>query len=71
MKKLKWLYPGMLIKRWISLTVFGIVMISMGFVIVIFERTPENKATAGFIIILGIMDKLELLQFPYSLACNL
>ena len=55
MKKLKWLYPGMLIKRWISLTVFGIVMISMGFVMVIFERSPENKATAGFIIIIGVM----------------
>ncbi len=55
MKKLKWLYPGMLIKRWISLSIFGILMISMGFVIVIFEKSPENKATAGLIIILGIM----------------
>lgn len=53
-KKLKWLYPGMLIKRWISLTVFGILMISMGFVIVIFERNPENKAIAGLIIMAGI-----------------
>lgn len=55
MKKLKWLYPGMLIKRWISLSVFGILMISMGFVIVISERSGENKAIAGLIIILGIM----------------
>jgi uncharacterized cofD-like protein len=55
MKRLKWLYPGMLIKRWISLSVFGILMISMGFVIVIFERNPENKAIAGLIIILGIL----------------
>ena len=55
MKKLKWLYPGMLIKRWISLTVFGILMISMGFVIVIFERSSENKTIAGLIIVLGIM----------------
>lgn len=45
----------MLVKRWISLTVFGILMISMGFVIVIFERNPENKAMAGIIILLGIM----------------
>jgi uncharacterized cofD-like protein len=55
MKKLKWLYPGMLIKRWIFLAIFGILMISMGFVIVIFERSPENKTIAGLIIILGIM----------------
>jgi uncharacterized cofD-like protein len=55
MKKLKWLYPGMLIKRWISLSVFGILMISMGFVIVISERNSGNKAIAGFLIILGIM----------------
>jgi len=55
MSRLKWLYPGMLIKRWISLTIFGIVLISMGFVIIISERSPENKAIAGFIIILGIM----------------
>ncbi|MBW2645825.1 MAG: YvcK family protein [Deltaproteobacteria bacterium] len=55
MKRLKWLYPGMFIKRWISLSVFGILMISMGFVIVIFERSPENKAIAGFIIILGML----------------
>ncbi|MFC1480359.1 uridine diphosphate-N-acetylglucosamine-binding protein YvcK [Candidatus Omnitrophota bacterium] len=55
MKRLKWLYPGMLIKRWISLTVFGILMISMGFVIVVSERNTENKAIAGLIIILGVL----------------
>ena len=55
MKRLKWLYPGMLVKRWISLAVFGILMISMGFVIVISEPNPDNKAVSGFIIILGIV----------------
>ncbi|MGB2660804.1 MAG: gluconeogenesis factor YvcK family protein [Candidatus Omnitrophota bacterium] len=45
----------MLIKRWISLTVFGILMISMGFVIIIFERSSENKTIAGLIIVLGMM----------------
>ena len=55
MKRLKWLYPGMLIKRWITLSVFGILMISMGFVIVISEKTAENRAAAGIIIILGIL----------------
>ena len=55
MSKLKWLYPGMLVKRWIFLSVFGVVMISMGFGIVISERNPANKAVAGIIIMIGIM----------------
>ncbi|MBU0682664.1 MAG: gluconeogenesis factor YvcK family protein [Candidatus Omnitrophota bacterium] len=55
MEKLKWLYPGMLVKRWIFLSIFGILMISMGFVIVISERTTENRAMAGLIIVLGIL----------------
>lgn len=44
----------MLIKRWITLAVFGIFMISMGFVIVIAERNPHNKAMAGIVIMVGI-----------------
>ncbi|MFH1837210.1 MAG: YvcK family protein [Candidatus Omnitrophota bacterium] len=55
MRSLKWLYPGMLVKRWIFLSIFGILMISMGFVIVIAERNPENKAIAGIVIIAGIL----------------
>ena len=55
MKKLKWLYPGMLVKRWILLAVFGILMISMGFVVVISEHNPDNRAMAGLFIILGIL----------------
>jgi len=55
MSKLKWLYPGMLIKRWISLSVFGIILVSMGFVIVISERSSENRTIAGAIIVVGIL----------------
>lgn len=54
MKKLKWLYPGMLVKRWIFLCIFGVLMINMGFVVVIFENNSDNKAIAGLIIVLGI-----------------
>jgi uncharacterized cofD-like protein len=54
MKKLKWLYPGMLVKRWIFLGIFGVLLINMGFVVVIFENNADNKATAGLIIVLGI-----------------
>jgi len=55
MSKLKWLYPGMFIKRWIFLSVFGITFISMGFVMVISESNSTNKAVAGIVILFGIM----------------
>jgi len=51
----KWLYPGMWVKRWILLTVFGIIMISMGFVTVILEQNPNNKTFAGVVITIGIL----------------
>ena len=55
LKAFKWLYPGMWVKRWILLTVFGVIMVSMGFVMVLLEQHPKNKAFAGIIIILGIL----------------
>ncbi|MCM8791082.1 MAG: YvcK family protein [Candidatus Omnitrophica bacterium] len=55
LKAFKWLYPGMWVKRWILLSVFGIIMISMGFVMVLLEQTPKNKTFAAVIIILGIL----------------
>ncbi|KJJ86076.1 protein belonging to Uncharacterized protein family UPF0052 [Candidatus Omnitrophus magneticus] len=55
MFKLKWLYPGLFIKRWIFLSVLGTIMVSMGFVIVIADRNSESKAMAGIIIMTGIM----------------
>ncbi len=55
LKAFKWLYPGMWVKRWILLSVFGVIMISMGFVMVLLEPHPRNKAFAGIIIILGIL----------------
>ncbi len=55
LKAFKWLYPGMWVKRWILLGVFGIIMISMGFVMVILEQNPKNKTFAGIIIIVGIL----------------
>ena len=55
LKAFKWLYPGMWVKRWILLSVFGIIMISMGFVMVLLEQSPQNKTYAAFIIIIGIL----------------
>lgn len=45
----------MWVKRWILLTVFGIIMISMGFVMAILEQNPRNKTFTGIVIILGIL----------------
>ena len=53
MRKLKWLYPGMFVKRWIFLTTVGIILIAMGFAMVISEKTPENKTFAAFLVLLG------------------
>lgn len=55
LKAFKWLYPGMWVKRWIMLSVFGVIMISMGFVMVILEQQSKNKTFAGLIIIVGIL----------------
>jgi len=55
LKAFKWLYPGMWVKRWIALVIFGIIMISMGFVMVLLEERPEHKTISGVIIIVGII----------------
>ncbi|MGB2705474.1 MAG: YvcK family protein [Candidatus Omnitrophota bacterium] len=53
MRKLKWLYPGMFIKRWIFLSTLGIILIAMGFAMVISEKTPQNKTFAAIIVLVG------------------
>ena len=55
LKAFKWLYPGMRVKRWSLLAVFGVIMVSMGFVMVISEQTQRNKTIAAVIIITGIV----------------
>ena len=55
LRNFKWLYPGMWVKRWIMLTVFGVIMVSMGFVMVLLEQHPKNKIFASIVIITGIL----------------
>jgi len=43
----------MFVKRWITLTAIGVILIAMGFAIAIYEKTPQNKTFAAVIIILG------------------
>ena len=54
MRLLKWLFPGMLVKRWAFLCVIGIIMISMGFAIIISESSPGNVTGVSIVIIIGI-----------------
>jgi len=55
MQPLKWLFPGMLVKRWVFLGIIGIIMISMGFAIMISEDMSANKTGASVVIIFGII----------------
>ncbi len=55
MKLLKWFYPGMKIKRWIALTIFGGIMISMGFVIIISEERGKASVGTSILILIGII----------------
>jgi uncharacterized cofD-like protein len=55
MKSFKWLYPGMNVKRWIALCAFGVIMVSVGFVLVITEESSSGQSGGSIIIILGIL----------------
>ncbi|MDP2929040.1 MAG: YvcK family protein [Candidatus Omnitrophota bacterium] len=55
LKAFKWLYPGMRVKRWSFLAVFGVIMVSMGFVMVISETASKSKTFAAVIIIAGML----------------
>ncbi len=55
MKKLKWLIPGMGVKRWILLLMLSVVLISMGSVFLIIEDTPNTKAGSSLIVVLGVI----------------
>ncbi|MFH1791460.1 MAG: YvcK family protein [Candidatus Omnitrophota bacterium] len=54
MKKIVWLYPGMLVKRWIFITAIGVLLVSMGFAIVISEQITTSRTFASVIILSGI-----------------
>jgi uncharacterized cofD-like protein len=55
MQKLKWLYPGMLIKRWIFFTTIGVFLISMGFTVVISEQFATSRTFGSIIVFIGII----------------
>ncbi|MDD5450045.1 MAG: uridine diphosphate-N-acetylglucosamine-binding protein YvcK [Candidatus Omnitrophica bacterium] len=54
-KFLKWFYPGMRIKRWVAFTTFGIILLSMTFVIIISEEKGKAGLGTSILVIIGIM----------------
>jgi len=47
----KWLYPGLRIKRWITLSAFGVLLCSMGFALTI---TRSDETFGSLFVVLGI-----------------
>lgn len=53
MKLLKWFYPGMRIKRWIAFSTLGVIILSMGFVIIISEEGGKASFGTSVLVIIG------------------
>lgn len=54
MKILKWLLPGMGVKRWVLLVIFSVAVISTGTVIMIMGKDAGERAAVSLIILAGI-----------------
>lgn len=55
MKLLKWFYPGMKIKRWIALAMFGVIMLSYTLVVIITDENGKMSGRSAIIFLLAIM----------------
>lgn len=51
---LKWLYPGMRVKRWILLCALGIIMVTIGSVVSLYKTNPIIRLNGILTLILGI-----------------
>jgi uncharacterized cofD-like protein len=51
MPTLKWLYPGLRIKRWVTLCSFAVLLVSMGFVLTI---TKAEETIGSLFVVVGI-----------------
>ncbi len=57
----KWLYPGMRIKRWVTLCCFGVILCSIGFVLALMEiqrTTGSLFVLLGFVVVLVSIRKI-------------
>ncbi len=53
MGKLKWLYPGMKVKRWIMTCSVGVILVALGSIIWMRERFPVSRGLGISIFVLG------------------
>ncbi len=53
MGKLKWLYPGMKVKRWIMTCGIGVILVAIGSIIWMTKRIPASRILGIFIFVLG------------------
>ncbi|MFC1624686.1 uridine diphosphate-N-acetylglucosamine-binding protein YvcK [Candidatus Omnitrophota bacterium] len=53
MRKLKWLLPGMKVKRWIIACSMGVILVAIGSIIWMVERFPGSRSLAISIFVLG------------------
>ncbi len=55
MRRLKWLYPGMKIKRWIFTSGTGVLLVAIGSIVLILKKIPWSKTIGITVIILGAL----------------
>lgn len=53
MRTLKWFYPGMGIKRWIFLSVVGVVLVGFGMVLIFIRKVPIYDYSGGILVLIG------------------
>jgi len=55
MIRLKWLYPGMKIKRWIFISSAGVLLVAGGSIVLILKRFPDSKIVGISVVVLGAL----------------
>lgn len=53
MRKLKWLYPGMKVKRWIITCSIGVILVAIGSIVWMLERFPGSRPLGISVFVLG------------------
>lgn len=55
MRRLKWLYPGMKVKRWIFISGIGVILVAIGSMIWMLEKFPGSRPLGIFVFVLGAL----------------
>ena len=55
MRKLKWLYPGMKVKRWIITCGTGVILVAIGSIILMLDKFPGSRTLGISIVVLAAL----------------